>query len=72
MYINDLRRSLSKLPMWCCGGEHVINHIMYADDIVLLSSSAKGMERVEEVRACPRIEACPHTLIFAAARNIWL
>ena len=44
VYINDLSRSLSKLPIGCCSGENVINHIMYADDIVLLSPSAKGMQ----------------------------
>ncbi len=42
VYINDLSRSLSKLPIGCCSGENVINHLMYADDIVLLSPSAKG------------------------------
>ena len=24
-----------------------------------------------EVGACPHVEACPHTLLFTAARNIW-
>ena len=46
VYINDLSRSLSKLPIGCCSGENVINHLMYADDIVLLSPSAKGMQRL--------------------------
>ena len=44
VYINDLSRSLSELPIGCCSGENVINHLMYADDIVLLSASAKGMQ----------------------------
>ena len=46
VYINDLSRSLSKLPIGCCSGDKVINHLMYADDIVLLSSSAKGKKKV--------------------------
>ena len=46
VYINDLSISLSKLPTGCCTGENVINHLMYADDIVLLSPSAKGMQRL--------------------------
>ena len=46
MYINDLSISLSKLPIWYCSVENVINHLMYADDIVLLSPSAKGMQRL--------------------------
>ena len=27
--------------------------------------------RLGEVGACPHVVACPHTLLFAAARNIW-
>ena len=46
VYINDLSISLSKLPIWCFIGENVINHLMYADDIVLLSPSAKVMQRL--------------------------
>ena len=46
VYINVLSISLSKLPIECCNGENVINHLMYADDIVLLSPSAKGMQRL--------------------------
>ena len=46
VYINDLSRSLSKLPIGCCSGENVINLLMYADDIVLLSPPAKGMQRL--------------------------
>ena len=41
VYINDLRRSLSTLTIGCCSGEQVINHLLNADDIVLLSRSAK-------------------------------
>ena len=44
VYINDLSRSLSKLPIGCCSSEHVINNLMYADDIVLLSPSPKVMQ----------------------------
>ena len=46
VYINDLSVSLSKLPIGCCIGENVMNHLMYADDIVLLSPTAKGMQRL--------------------------
>ena len=46
VYINNLSISLRKLPIGCCSGENVINHLRYADDIVLLSPSAKGMQRL--------------------------
>ena len=38
-YINELSESLSKLPIGCCCGNTVVNHIMYADDIVLFAPS---------------------------------
>ena len=39
----DLNVSLSKQPVGCCCGKTVVNHLMYADDIVLLAPSAKGL-----------------------------
>ena len=32
--------------LWCCNGENVIK--MHTDDIILLSPSAKGMQRILE------------------------
>lgn len=48
-YMNDLSISLLKLPIGCCSGEIVVNHLMYADDIVLLAPSAKGMQKLLDV-----------------------
>ena len=42
--------SLSKLPVGCCCGNTVVNHLMYADDIVLFAPSAKGLQRIIDVR----------------------
>ena len=46
MYMNDLSICLRKLPVGCCCGDMVVNHLMYADDIVLLAPSVKGMQRI--------------------------
>ena len=43
VYIDYLSVSLSKQPVGCCCGKTVVNHLMYADDIVLLAPSAKGL-----------------------------
>ena len=43
--MNDLSLLLMKLPI----GDTVVNHIMYADDIVLLAPSAKGLQRLLDV-----------------------
>ena len=45
-YVNDLSVQLQKLPVGCCCGDMVVNHLMYADDIVLLAPSGKGMQTI--------------------------
>ena len=47
VYIDYLSLSLSKLylAVGCCCGKTVVNHL-YADDIVLLAPSAKGLQRL--------------------------
>ena len=45
-YVNDLSDQLQKLPVGCCCGDMVVNHLMYADDIVLLAPSGKGMQTI--------------------------
>ena len=48
MYMDELSVCLHKLPIGCCSGDIVVNHLMYADDIVLLAPSAKGMQTIIE------------------------
>ena len=51
VYINELSESLSKLHVGCCCGRPntVVDHIMYADDIVLFAPSAKGLQNTTNV-----------------------
>ena len=42
--MNDLSLRLRSLPVGCYCGDMVVNHLMYADDIVLLAPSGKGMQ----------------------------
>ena len=44
--MNDLSVQLQKLPVGCCCGDMVVNHLMYADDVVLLAPSGKGMQTI--------------------------
>ena len=46
LYINDLSLRLRSLPVGCYCGDMVVNHLMYADDIVLLAPSGKGMQSI--------------------------
>ena len=43
-YMNDMSITLGELPIGCCSGSTVINHLIYADDIVLFAPSAKGFQ----------------------------
>ena len=45
-YVNDLSVQLQKLPVGCCCGDMVVNHHIYADDVVLLAPSGKGMQTI--------------------------
>ena len=43
IYMDDLSVNLKKCPTGCIAGGTIVNHLMYADDIVLLSPSATGL-----------------------------
>ena len=44
--MNDLPKSRNEIPAGRCSGNIVINHHVYADNIVLLSPSAKGLHKL--------------------------
>ena len=43
VYMNDLSKLLNAYPAGCYIGKLLINHLMYADDLVLLCPSAYGL-----------------------------
>ena len=43
MYMDDLSVNLNRCPTGCIVENTIVNHIMYADDIVLLCPSAIGL-----------------------------
>ena len=45
-YMNDLSVLLSKIAAGCYAGNTVINHLMFADNLVVFSPSAKGLPRL--------------------------
>ena len=44
VYMDDLSRLLNCCNTGCMSGDTIINHLMYADDLVLISPSATGMK----------------------------
>ena len=45
LYIHELSSALNSINAGCCLG-HLINHLLYADDVVLVARSAKGLQRL--------------------------
>ena len=59
--------SLSKLPVGCCCGNTLVNHLMYAaDDIVLFAPSAKGLQRIIDVSYT---YGCDNNIIFNSPKS---
>ena len=50
VYVDDLSIILNKLQIGCSTADIIINHLMYADDIVLLSPSTGGL--ITLIEAC--------------------
>ena len=49
--MDALSSSLSNTPIGCSIGGVKVNHIMYADDLVIISPSAKGLQRLLDICA---------------------
>ena len=41
-YVDDLSVTLNACQVGCCVGNVIINHLMYADDLVVLAPSVSG------------------------------
>ena len=46
VYMDDLSTRLNSLKIGCSLGDFLINHLMYADDLVLISPSTRGLSRL--------------------------
>ena len=46
IYMDVLSQQLNKVMVGCCINGKVINHLYYADDLVLLSPSTHGMQKL--------------------------
>ena len=51
VYMDGLSEILGRTECGCTMGGRMINHLMYADDLVILSPSAKGLQRLVDICA---------------------
>ena len=47
LFLSDI---LCRTECGCTMGGRMINHLMYADDLVILSTSAKGLQRLVDIQ----------------------
>ena len=43
IYIDDLSVNLNACRVGCCVGNEIINHLTYADDLVIMAPSVAGL-----------------------------
>ena len=46
VYVNELSVALNACRVGCCVGNVIINHLMYADDLVILTPSVAGLSKL--------------------------
>ena len=61
IYIDDLSVNLNACRVGCCVGDELINHLMYADDLVIMAPSVAGLSKL--LRICELFGAS-HDMIF--------
>ena len=52
VYMDGLSDNLNNVNYGCIAGNHTINHLMYADDLVLLCPSAVGLKKLLNICEC--------------------
>ena len=68
-YVNNLSSHLNSVNTGCIVGNSCINHLMYADDLVLISPSVSGMD--ELLKGCEEF-AAEHDVLFNASKSVSL
>ena len=66
VYMDDLSRLLNCCNTGCMSGDTIINHLMYADDLVLISPSATGMK--ELLCAC-EVYNLEHAIVYNSKKS---
>ena len=61
VYIDDLSITLNRLGIGCCINNKLINHLMYADDMVLLAPATSALQQL--LRECNKF-GIAHDMIF--------
>ena len=63
IYVDDLSVALNACRVGCCVGKILINHLMYADDLVILAPSVSGLSKLLSRSICEIFGEC-NDIIF--------
>lgn len=66
VYVDDLSELLNICKIGCCHSGVLINHLMYADDLVLMAPSVTGLQRL--IRVCEEY-GLNHDIKFNAKKS---
>ena len=69
VYLDDLSIALSACRTGCCVGNSLINHLMYADDLVIFSPSSIGLRAL--ITVCEEY-AVSHDMLFNHKKSVIL
>ena len=66
VYMDNLSLQLHRNPMGCSVSGTVVNHLIYADDIVLFAPSAKGLQKLLDLS---HTYDCNHDIEFNPSKS---
>ena len=66
VYIDELSILLSEQHIGCCVGDAIVNHLSYADDMIIFSPSAKGLQKLLDI--CFNY-GCEYDILYNAAKS---
>ena len=50
LILDDLSNELNNIRAWCCIGEVLLNHLIFADDICIFFPNLHWLQRIPDVR----------------------
>ena len=67
LYLDDLSRQLNQCRTGCIVGDRLINHLVYADDLVIISPSSVGLQQLLRICSCYSMQ---FDIVFNSAKSV--
>ena len=63
VYIDELSILRSEQHIGCCVGDAIVNHLSYADDMIIFSPSAKGLQKLLDICLIMDVNTTYYTML---------